>query len=153
LAVLQLGPMYGTGTAVRRMLRRKRGAIVNVSSIQAFALWPRYFVYGAAKAAIVGMTRSAAVDYAPYGIRCNAALPGTIDTPMLHETLPADADREEALRREGAVSPMGRIAQPDEVAAVVEFLLSDEASYVSGAEIVVDGATTARGFPTPPILG
>jgi len=151
LRVLQFGPMFGTSTAVKRMLPSRHGSIVNISSIQAFALWPRYFVYGAAKAAIIAMSRSVAVDYGPYGIRCNAVLPGSINTPMLDQVLPPDMTREDALVREGEVSPMGRIAEPDEVAAVVAFLLSEEASYVSGAEIVVDGATTVRGFPYPPI--
>jgi len=151
LKVLQFGPMVGTCTAVRRMLPRRRGAIVNVSSIQAFALWPRYFAYGAAKAAIVAMSRSVAVDYAPYGIRCNAVLPGSMETPMLEASFEPGEDRAEALRREGQSSPLGRVASPQGVAAVVAFLLSDAASYVSGAEIVVDGATTARGFPSPPL--
>jgi NAD(P)-dependent dehydrogenase (short-subunit alcohol dehydrogenase family) len=151
LRVLQLGPMFGTRTAVRRMLQRRRGSIVNVSSIQAFALWPRYFVYGAAKAAIVAMSKSVAADYGPYGIRCNALLPGSMDTPMLDAALPPGVDREEAVRREGGVSPMGRVGRPEEIAEVAAFLLSDAASYVSGAAIVADGATTAWGVPSPPI--
>ena len=151
LRVLQLGPMFGTRTAVRRMLSARRGSIVNVSSIQAFALWPRYFVYGAAKAAIVAMTKSVAADYGPYGIRCNAVLPGSIDTPMLDEALPPGVDRAEAVRDEGRVSPLGRVARPEEIAEVVAFLLSDAASYVSGAAVVADGATTAWGVPSPPI--
>jgi NAD(P)-dependent dehydrogenase (short-subunit alcohol dehydrogenase family) len=151
LRVLQFGAMFGTSTAVRRMLPNRHGSIVNVSSIQSFSVWPRYFVYSAAKAAIVAMSKSVAVDYAPFGIRCNAVLPGSLDTPMLDQVLPPGVDREEALRREGEASPMGRVGQPEEIAEVVAFLLSDAASYVSGAEIVADGATTARGFPYPPM--
>jgi NAD(P)-dependent dehydrogenase (short-subunit alcohol dehydrogenase family) len=151
LRVLQLGVMYGTAVAVRRMLGHGAGSIVNVSSIQAVATFPRYFVYGAAKAAVLQVSRSVAVDYGPHGIRCNAILPGTIETPMLDAVLPADVPRDEAIRREGELAPLGRVARPAEIAEVVAFLLSERASYVSGASIVVDGASTARCFAYPPI--
>jgi NAD(P)-dependent dehydrogenase (short-subunit alcohol dehydrogenase family) len=151
LRVLQLGPMYGCAVAVRRMLHVRAGSIVNITSIQGTHAFPRYFVYQAAKAAVNMITKGVAVDYGPFGIRCNAVLPGTMDTPMLDETMPADISREEALHREGELAPLGRIAQPEEVAEVVAFLLSDRASYVSGAEIVVDGASTARAFAYPPL--
>ena len=138
--------MAGIAVATRRMLG-DGGSIVTVSSIQAVATFPGYFVYGAAKAALLQATRSVAVDYGARGIRCNAVLPGTIDTPMLDVVLPSDLTREEAIRREGEISPMGRVAQPAEVAAVIAFLLSDEASYISGVGVPVDGATTARCYP------
>ena len=146
LAVLLRGPMAGIAVATRRMIG-DGGSIVTVSSIQAVSTFPGYFVYGAAKAALIQATRSVAVDYGARGIRCNAVLPGTIDTPMLDIVLPPDMTREEALKREGEISPMGRVAQPAEVAAVIAFLLSDEASYVSGVGVTVDGATTARCYP------
>lgn len=148
---LLLGQLYGMAVAVRRMLPQRAGAIVNVSSIQAVATFPRYFVYGAAKAALLQATRSVAVDYAPYGLRCNAVLPGTIDTPMLDLVLPPDVPRDEALRREGELSPMGRIASAEEIAEAVWFLLSDASSYVTGASLVVDGGSTARCFAYPSI--
>jgi NAD(P)-dependent dehydrogenase (short-subunit alcohol dehydrogenase family) len=151
LRVLQFGAMYGTAVAVRRMLPARRGAIVNVSSIQGVAAFPRYFVYGAAKAAVIALSRSVAVDYGPYGIRCNAVLPGTIETPMLDETMPADVPREEALRREGELAPMGRVAQPAEIAEAVAWLLSDASSFVTGTSLVVDGGSTARCFAYPPL--
>lgn len=149
LRVLQLGPMWGACVAVRRMLPRRAGSIVNVSSIQGIAAFPRYFVYAAAKAAVLMATKQIAVDYGPFGLRCNALLPGCIDTPMTHATLPPDLEREEALRREGELAPMGRVGQASEMAEVVAFLLSDKASYINGAEIVADGGAVARVFPYP----
>ena len=151
LRVLQLGPMFGACVAVRRMLPARAGSIVNVSSIQGIAAFPRYFVYDSAKAAILMLTKSIAVDYGPFGIRVNALLPGCIETPMTYATLPAEMDREEALRREGELAPMLRVGQPAEMAEVVAFLLSDRASYVNGAGIVADGGAAARVFPYPPL--
>jgi NAD(P)-dependent dehydrogenase (short-subunit alcohol dehydrogenase family) len=149
LRVLQLGVMYGTAIAVRRMLPARAGAIVNVSSIQGIAAFPRYFVYGAAKAAVIQVTRSVAVDYGPFGIRCNAVLPGTIETPMLEETMRRDLPREEALRLEGELHPLGRVAQPEEIAEVVAFLLSERASFVTGVAVPVDGGASARCYAYP----
>jgi NAD(P)-dependent dehydrogenase (short-subunit alcohol dehydrogenase family) len=151
LRVLQLGPMYGACVAVRRMLPARAGSIVNVSSIQGIAAFPRYFVYDAAKAAILMVTKSIAVDYGAHGIRCNAVLPGTVETPMTYATLPPELSREEGLRREGVLAPMLRVGQPEELAEVVAFLLSDRASYVNGAELVADGGATARCFAYPGI--
>lgn len=153
LRVLQLSVMYGCGTAVRRMLPLGGGSIVNVSSVQGVAAFTGYFVYGVAKAAIIGISRSVAVDYGARGIRCNSVGPGPIDTRIGTYDL-AGEELEEALatnRLESArLAPMGRIGRPEEVAEVIAFLLSDRASYVSGATILVDGATTARVYPYPP---
>jgi len=150
LRVLLEGPMFGSAVAVRRMLG-KGGAIVNISSIQGVAAFPRYYVYDAAKAGVLMATKSIAVDYAPHGIRANAVLPGCIETPMTYSTLPSGLDRDEALRREGELAPMGRVGQPEEIAEVVAFLLSDRAAYVTGAEIIADGGAMARCFAYPPL--
>ena len=149
LRVLLHGPMFGSCVAVRRMLPARTGAIVNVSSIQGIAAFPRYFVYDAAKAGVLMATKSIAVDYGPFGIRCNALLPGTVETPMTYATLPRELDRQEALRREGMLAPMLRVGQPAEMAEVVLFLLSDRASFITGAEIVADGGAAARVFAYP----
>lgn len=151
LEVLQIGPMLGAAVAVRYMRRHGGGSIVNISSIQGVVSFPRYYVYGAAKAALVMATRSIAVDYAHEGIRCNVILPGCIESPMTYATLPKNLSREDALEIEGRLAPMSRVGQPHEIASMVAFLLSDDASYMSGSQITIDGGATSRCFayPTP----
>jgi NAD(P)-dependent dehydrogenase (short-subunit alcohol dehydrogenase family) len=149
LRVLLTGAIAGTVVAVRRMLPARAGSIVNVSSIQGVAAFPRYLVYGVAKTGVIHIARSVAVDYGPFGIRCNTVLPGTMDTPMTDSVLPPGVPRDEALQREGELATLGRIAQPEEVAEVVCFLLSDRASYVTGASVLVDGGAGARCFAYP----
>jgi NAD(P)-dependent dehydrogenase (short-subunit alcohol dehydrogenase family) len=154
LRILQVGVMLGCGSAVRRMLPLGEGSIVNVSSVQGLAAFPGYFVYGSAKAAVIAASRSVAIDYGSRGIRCNTVCPGAIETRLgMHDL--AEQRTEEVLREnreDGArLTPLGRIGQPSEVAEVIAFLLSDRASYVSGAVITVDGATSARVYPYPPV--
>jgi NAD(P)-dependent dehydrogenase (short-subunit alcohol dehydrogenase family) len=146
LRVLLNGPMYGTAVAVRRMLATGGGAIVNVASIQGLAAFPGYYVYGVAKAGVAQIARNVCIDYAHHGIRCNTVLPGTVQTPMTDSVLPAGVSRDEALRIEGELAPMGRVAQPVELAGAIAFLLSDEASYINGTGLTVDGGSMARCF-------
>jgi NAD(P)-dependent dehydrogenase (short-subunit alcohol dehydrogenase family) len=146
LRVLLNGPMYGTAVAVRRMLATGGGAIVNVASIQGVAAFPGYYVYGVAKAGVAQIARNVCIDYAHRGIRCNTVLPGTVATPMTESLLPPGVERDEALRVEGELAPMGRVAQPVELAGAIAFLLSEEASYVNGTGLTVDGGSMARCF-------
>jgi NAD(P)-dependent dehydrogenase (short-subunit alcohol dehydrogenase family) len=150
LRVLLNGPMYGTAVAVRRMLASGGGAIVNVASIQGTAAFPGYFVYGAAKAGVAQIARNVCIDYGHLGIRCNTVLPGTVATPMTDSLLPPGVERDEALREEGLLAPMDRVAQPVELAAAIAFLVSDEASYVNGTGLTVDGGSMARCYRFEP---
>ena len=145
LRTLQLGPMFGTAVAVRRMLPQRRGSIVNIASIQGVVAFPRYYVYQAAKAAVIMISKGVAADYGPHGLRCNALLPGSVATPMTIQAFEAaGVPVEEGLRTEGDLAPLGRIGQAGEIANVAVFLLSDAASFVTGAAWVVDGGATAR---------
>jgi NAD(P)-dependent dehydrogenase (short-subunit alcohol dehydrogenase family) len=120
------------------------GAIVNVSSIHAVATLDGFFPYAAAKSALVGLTRSLALDLGPEGIRVNVVLPGFTRTRLVAESIARADDRAAAERRMTAAVALGRIAEPAEVAHVIAFLASPAAAYVTGASLLVDGGLTAR---------
>lgn len=126
------------------MVARHSGAIVNMSSVNAFCADPLLPVYGATKAAIIGYTKSLAIAYGPHGIRANAICPGDVDTELNQAFFRAHPDPGGFRARVEGQYPVRRIASTDEIARVAVFLASDDASFVSGAEIVVDGAITAR---------
>ena len=141
-----LGTLWGCAEAVERFVEAGTGgSVVSISSVQGIRGYPGGFAYAATKGGINALTRQLAVEYAPLGVRANAVLPGPVRTTMsLTGTLPEGHDQEAHDRQRAARHPRGRIAEPTEIADVVAFLLSEEASFVSGQEIGVDGATAAR---------
>jgi 3-oxoacyl-[acyl-carrier protein] reductase len=119
------------------------GAMVAVSSIAGGVYgWEDHAHYAAAKAGVLGLCRSLAVELAPRGIRVNAVIPGLIETPQSSD--PVNSLGPEGLRRAGADIPHGRVGQPEEVADVIRFLTSHQARYVTGQELVVDGGLTVK---------
>lgn len=120
-------------------LKATRGAIVNMASVQAFATQRGVLAYTTSKHALIGLTRSMAIDLAASGVRVNCVAPGSVDTPMLDWAIGLDPDPVGLRRSVEAMHPLGRIAQPSEVAECVAFLASDRASFVTGASLVVDG--------------
>jgi NAD(P)-dependent dehydrogenase (short-subunit alcohol dehydrogenase family) len=134
----------GAKYVLPHMKRARAGAIVNVSSLHGFATREGFFPYAAAKSGLVGLTRSLALDYGPYGIRVNVIAPGFVETRLVRESIDLSDDQAAAERQMVAGVALGRIGQPGEIAHVARFLASDEASYVTGASLLVDGGLTAR---------
>jgi NAD(P)-dependent dehydrogenase (short-subunit alcohol dehydrogenase family) len=127
-----------------RMRERGGGSIVNVASIQATLTQAGTFPYAAAKAGVLGFTRSLALEEGPHGIRVNAVSPGYTRTRLVVDALHATADSEAAEREIAAKHALGRIAEPEEVASMIVVLASPLASFVTGANVAVDGGLSSR---------
>ena len=125
------------------MLANGSGSIVNVSSVASSQkAIPNRLAYSVTKAAVLGLTKSIAADYVGQGIRVNAICPGTVESPSLHQRISAAPDPKAALQNFIARQPIGRLGQPEEMAEIVAFLLSDSAAYVTGTNFVLDGGIT-----------
>lgn len=141
---LNLTPMYRAIRAfLPKMLENGGGSIINIASVAAVKGVPNRFAYTATKAAIIGLTKSVAVDFVARGIRCNAICPGTVDTPSLHQRMAATGDYEAARKAFIARQPMGRLGTPEEVAQLAVYLASDEAEFMTGQAHLLDGGWTA----------
>ena len=127
-------------------LRASRGSIVNVSSVNGFFAEPDCAVYAATKAAIIGLTKAMAIDHGGEGVRVNCICPGYVDAGLAAGYFEAQKDPEAARRAAGGLHALGRIGLPEEVAHAVRFLASEDAAFMTGAALVVDGGLTC-GLP------
>ena len=126
--------------ALPAMLAHGGGSIINMSSVcSSIKGLSNRFIYGASKAAVIGLTKSVAADFVAHGVRCNAICPGTVDTPSLQERINAYDDPAQARQNFIARQPMGRLAQADEIAPLIVFLASDESAFVTGQAYAIDG--------------
>lgn len=133
------GVFYGMKYQLRCMERQRSGVIVNVSSMFGVTARPEMAPYITSKHGVVGLTRTAALDYAQCGIRVNAVAPGVISTPLLNKH--SSLEEQDQMR---SMHPIGRLGQPEDVANLVKFLLSDESAFVTGATFSADGGYTAQ---------
>lgn len=125
-----LGPFLGIRATLNHLRASEGAAVVNTCSTGALRAFPNHTAYGSSKWALRGLTQAAAAELAPSGIRVNAVFPGPIATPMLDDAAQA---------RLAAAAPFGRIGEPSEVADAVAFLVSEQASFITGSELVIDG--------------
>ena len=128
--------------ALPKMLASGGGSIINMASVVSIKGLPNRFVYGASKAAVIGLTKSVAADFVMQGVRCNCICPGTVDTPSLQDRINVFEDPVEARKNFVARQPMGRLAQAHEIAPIVTFLASDESAFVTGQHYNIDGGMT-----------
>ena len=141
---LNVRSMYLTiQSLLPRMLENGGGSIVNIASVAGSIKGiPNRFVYGASKAAVIGLTKSIAIDYVKRDIRCNAVCPGTVDTPSLGDRINAFADPVQARADFIARQPMGRLGMPEEIAELCVYLASDESVFMTGQTVIIDGGVS-----------
>ena len=135
--------------ALPGMLRRGTGSIINMSSAASSIIGaPNRFIYGTTKAAVIGLTKSVAVDYVHKGIRCNCICPGTVDSPSWQDRVDALGkelgSKDAALKQFVARQPMGRVASAEEIAALVVYLASDESAFTTGHPHIIDGGWSGQ---------
>ena len=122
------------------MLEKKSGSIINIGSVVSSIIGaPNRFIYGVSKAAIIGLTKSVALEFVSKGIRCNCICPGTVDTPSLHQRLEDTGDYDKAMKDFVARQPMGRIGKSGEIASLAVYLASDESNFTTGQAHIIDG--------------
>ena len=143
-AVNLTGTLLCCRAAIPAMRGAGGGAIVNIASELGLVGSPRSAMYGATKGAVIQLTRALAVDHAVDHIRVNCVCPGPVDTPLLRGSVARAADPEAKLRAEMSSTLLGRLGRPEEIASVIRFLVSDEASFMTGSIVVADGGVTAR---------
>lgn len=138
---INVGSMANTIKAFLPGMRERRdGSIINIASVvSSIKAAPDRFVYSTTKAAVIGLTKSVAMDFIGEGVRCNAICPGTVESPSLHQRMAAQPDPVAALAAFTARQPMGRIGQPEEIARIAVMLASGDADFMSGTALVIDG--------------
>jgi NAD(P)-dependent dehydrogenase (short-subunit alcohol dehydrogenase family) len=126
------------------MVEQGSGSVINMASVASFVGFPRDAAYCASKGAVLMLTRQAALDYAPFGVRINAICPGFIDTPMLRQYCSQQPDPEEAWQEVLSQTPTGRVGTPDDVAGAAVYLAGDDSAWVTGSTLTVDGGLLAQ---------